>query len=203
MPEPVIIVPYDPGWARDFESIRLRLAGALGDLALDILHVGSTSVVGLAAKPIIDIDIVIDRETALPAVIERLATISYTFEGDRGVPGRYAFAAPRDLPRHHPYVCARDNLELKRHVAFRDILRANPQAAAAYGSLKYELASHFGRDRDGYSRAKTEFVERALTCACLQPCTTTCFASNQAPASLSSSGNFDLLEPFDRGRRSW
>ena len=165
MPEPVIIVPYDPAWASDFESIRLRLAEVLGDLALDILHVGSTSVVGLAAKPIIDIDMVIDDETALPAVIERLATIGYAFEGDLGVAGRYAFAAPGDLPRHHPYVCAQDNRELKRHVAFRDFLRANPQAAAAYESLKFELASRFGRDRDGYSQAKTEFVEQALTCA--------------------------------------
>ncbi len=162
MPEPVIIVPYDPAWASNFESIRLRLAETLGDLALDILHVGSTSVVGLAAKPIIDIDMVIDDETALPAVIERLATIGYAFEGDLGVQGRYAFAAPGDLPRHHAYVCAKENLELKRHVAFRDVLRASPQAAAAYESLKYQLATHFGRDRDGYSRAKTDFVERAL-----------------------------------------
>ena len=165
MPEPVIIVAYDPAWASGFELIRVRLAEALGDFALDILHVGSTSVVGLAAKPIIDIDMVIDDESALPAVIERLATIGYAFEGDLGVPGRYASVAPGELPRHHPYVCVKDHLELKRHVAFRDILRDNPQMAAAYGSLKYELVSHFGCDRDGYSRAKTDFVERALTCA--------------------------------------
>ena len=165
MPEPVIIVPYDPAWATDFESLRARLAETLGDLALDILHVGSTSVVGLAAKPILDIDIVIDDETALPAVIERLATLGYAFEGDRGVPGRYAFAGPGDLPRQHTYVCAKDSLELKRHVAFRDFLRDNPRTAAAYEALKYELASRFGRDRDGYSRAKTDFVERALACA--------------------------------------
>lgn len=54
---------------------------------------------------------------------------------------------------------------VRRHIAFRDVLRANPQAAAAYASLKYELASHFGRDRDGYSQAKTDFVEQALTSA--------------------------------------
>ena len=105
--------------------------------------------------PTLDIDIVIDHETALPAVIERLATIGYRFEGDRGVPSRYAFGAPGDLPRHHPYVCAKDNLELQRHVAFRDFLRANPHAAAAYGSLEHQLASRFGRDRDAYSQAKT------------------------------------------------
>jgi GrpB-like predicted nucleotidyltransferase (UPF0157 family) len=162
MPEPVIIVPYDPAWASNFESIRSGLEEALGDVALDILHVGSTSVVGLAAKPIIDIDVVIDSEDALRSVIERLATIDYVFEGDRGVPRRYAFTTPGDLPRHHLYVCAKDNLELKRQVAFRDFLRENPKEAAAYGTLKCELASHFGLDRDGYSRAKTEFVEQAL-----------------------------------------
>jgi len=162
MSEPVIVVPYDPVWASNFESIRSRLQDALGDVALGILHVGSTAVVGLAAKPIIDIDVVIDGEDAMPWVIERLATIDYLFEGDREVPGRYAFKSAGNLPRHHLYVCAKDNLELKRHVAFRDFLRENPKEAVAYGKLKCELASRFGHDRDGYSRAKTEFVERAL-----------------------------------------
>jgi GrpB-like predicted nucleotidyltransferase (UPF0157 family) len=165
MPEPVIIVPYDPAWASSFASIRSRLSDALGDVALDILHVGSTSVVGLAAKPIIDIDVVIDSEDAVPSVIERLAAIGYVFEGDLGVPGRYAFAPPPGLPKHHPYVCAKDSPELARHVAFRDFLRGNPEESAAYGNLKFELASRFGRDRDGYSRAKTEFVEEALMLA--------------------------------------
>lgn len=167
MPEPVIIVPYDPAWTSSFESIRSGLHGALGDVVLDILHVGSTSVVGLAAKPIIDIDVVVGSEDDLPSVIERLRTIDYLFEGDRGVAGRYAFTAPGHLPRHHLYVCAKDNLELQRHVAFRDFLRENPKEAVAYGTLKYELASYFGRDRDGYSRAKTEFVEQALAKAAM------------------------------------
>ena len=165
MPAPVVVVRYDPEWAKSFASIRSRLSDALGDVALDVLHVGSTSVVGLAAKPIIDIDVVIDNEDAMPSVIERLAAIDYVFEGDLGIPGRYAFAPPPNLPKHHPYVCAKDSLELARHVAFRDFLRANPEEAAAYGDLKFELARRFGRDRDSYSLAKTEFVEKALTLA--------------------------------------
>lgn len=165
MPAPVVVVRYDPEWAKSFASIRSRLSDALGDVALDILHVGSTSVVGLAAKPIIDIDVVIDNEDAMPSVIERLAAIDYVFEGDLGIPGRYAFAPPPSLPKHHPYVCAKDSLELARHVAFRDFLRANPEEAAAYGDLKFDLARRFVRDRDSYSLAKTEFVENALALA--------------------------------------
>jgi GrpB-like predicted nucleotidyltransferase (UPF0157 family) len=146
----------------DFARIRSRLSDALGDLALDILHIGSTSVPGLAGKPIIDIDVVIDGDDAMPSVIQRLAAIDYVFEGDRGVPGRFAFTPPRNLPRHHPYVCAKDNPELERHIAFRDFLREHPAEAAAYADLKYELATQYGQDRDGYSLAKTEFVEQIL-----------------------------------------
>jgi GrpB-like predicted nucleotidyltransferase (UPF0157 family) len=162
MPEPVIIAPYDPAWPDQFSLIERRLKGALGDVALDVLHVGSTSVPGLAAKPIIDVDIVIEDDGQLPLVIRLLEKVRYAFEGDRGVPGRYAFSPPSDLPRHHPYVCSKDNRELRRHVAFRDFLRETPDEAAAYAALKIKLARRYGADRDGYSLAKTEFVERIL-----------------------------------------
>ncbi|MGB6553702.1 MAG: GrpB family protein [Candidatus Binataceae bacterium] len=163
--EPVIIVPYDPRWPRDFVLIQSMLRDALGEV--DILHVGSTSVPGLAAKAIVDIDVVIDSEDALPLTIQRLATIDYRFEGDLGVSGRYAFAPPRGLPRHHPYVCVRDCLELQRHIAFRDFLREHPEETKDYADLKYDLARRFGGDQDGYSVAKTAFVENALRKAAL------------------------------------
>ncbi|HEY2050305.1 MAG TPA: GrpB family protein, partial [Caulobacteraceae bacterium] len=120
------------------------------------------SVQGLAAKPIIDVDIVIKDDEQLPLVIRLLEGARYAYEGDLGVPGRYAFRPPNDLPRHHPYVCSKDNLELMRHVAFRNFLRENPTEAEAYAVLKIDLARRYGADRDGYSVAKTEFVERIL-----------------------------------------
>jgi len=145
-----------------FERIRAPVALALGGLALRIEHVGSTSVVGLAAKPIIDLDVVIGSRADLPAVIGKLGTLGYLPQGDLGVPGREAFNSPPGLPEHHLYVCAADNPELARHLAFRDYLRGSPEAARGYASLKRSLAIRFHDDRDAYTEAKTAFVEQAL-----------------------------------------
>ena len=162
MPEPVIIVPYDPRWPQDFATIAALLAKALGPLALSIQHVGSTAVPGLAAKPIIDIDIVIDSDEALDRVVARLAGAGYRYEGEKGIAGRYAFTQPQGLPRHHCYVCAGSNPELLRHLQFRDALRGDPELIATYGQLKQSLAAQFGDDRVGYSDAKSEFIESVL-----------------------------------------
>jgi GrpB-like predicted nucleotidyltransferase (UPF0157 family) len=162
VPQPVVVVPYDPDWPDAFASIRSSLTDALGESAVAIEHVGSTSVPGLAAKPVIDIDIVIAHEAGLPLVTSKLATIGYRYEGERGVAGRHAFRPPDGLPKHHLYVCAVGNSELERHLAFRDHLRANRSDALAYANLKRELADRFGTDREGYSQAKTTFVEGVL-----------------------------------------
>lgn len=162
MPAPVVIVDYDPAWPIVFAGLSARLAEALGGTALSIEHVGSTAVPGLAAKPIIDLDIVIVSETVLPDAICKLAAVGYAYEGGRGLAGRHAFSPPSGLPKHHPYVCACDNAELGRHLAFRDHLRRHPADSEAYGRLKRALAERFRDDRDGYTNAKTAFVEDVL-----------------------------------------
>jgi len=158
---PIIIVDYDPAWPQLFNTLKSSIDTALGDVALSIEHIGSTSVPGLAAKPIIDIDVVVRAEDMAKA-IALLATIGYVHDGDGGIPGRERFEQPASLPLHHLYVCAEDNAELKRHLTFRGYLRVHPEAAAAYGSLKKRLAAEHGDDREGYSVAKTEFVTDIL-----------------------------------------
>jgi nucleoid DNA-binding protein len=91
-PRPVVLVPYDPAWPVTFERLRDVYAGALGHLARAIEHVGSTAVPGLAATPIIDVDVVIPSRDVLAEVIRRLAGLGYRHQGDLGVPGREAFA---------------------------------------------------------------------------------------------------------------
>lgn len=162
MPQPVVITPYDPAWPQVFAALQARLAAGLGQVAVAIEHVGSTAVPGLAAKPVIDIDIVIASAADLPLASERLASLGYAYKGEQGIVGRHAFKRPADAPEHHLYVCAADNLELRRHLAFRDHLRANPADADAYAQLKVELAQHFREDREGYSQAKSAFVEDIL-----------------------------------------
>ena len=117
----VVVFPYDENWKQDFIDIKTELSQALGELAISIEHVGSTSVEGLAAKPIIDIDVVVKKEKINDA-ISALKNISYIHEGNLGISGREAFAyeGKEHLQQHHLYVCPEDSLELKRHLAFRD-----------------------------------------------------------------------------------
>ena len=156
----VVVLPYDEGWEQDFRKIRAELAAALGDLALRIEHVGSTSVRGLSAKPIIDIDVVIADVSLLSAVISALAGIGYRHEGDLGIPGREAFGyeGKSHLRTHHLYVCAQDSAELRRHLAFRDYLRTHPEAVLAYGRIKEEGAALYPYDIDRYIEHKAPFI---------------------------------------------
>lgn len=156
---PVVLVPYDPAWPTRFAELAAPIAGALGDVALAILHVGSTSVPGLLAKPIIDMDVVLRTRADLPEAIRRVEPLGYRHRGELGIRGRDAFRGP---PGHNLYVCARDSPELDRHLRFRNHLRTNPDVAQAYGELKRRLAATFPNDVDAYCLAKTEFVESVL-----------------------------------------
>jgi GrpB-like predicted nucleotidyltransferase (UPF0157 family) len=165
MPDPVIIVDYDPAWPVHFEMLHAVVASALGDLALTVEHVGSTAVPGLAAKPIIDMDVVIPSRSDVPTAVDRLSRLGYKHRGDLGIAGREAFSHPPGLPPHHLDVCARDSEELMHHILFRDYLRAHPDEARAYAQLKRRAASVFREDRDAYTEAKSVFVEELLQLA--------------------------------------
>ena len=167
--KPIEVVNYDPAWADVFTEIAERVQSAFADGPLArVEHVGSTAVVGLPAKPIIDMDVIIPTRADLPDTIARLATLGYSHQGDAGIPGREAFQRPPETPRHNLYVCAEDSLELHRHLAFRDYLRAYPDAAQQYGELKRKLAAHHVFDIDAYVDGKTEFVQNVLTKAGLE-----------------------------------
>jgi GrpB-like predicted nucleotidyltransferase (UPF0157 family) len=162
MPEPVVIVDYDPLWPSLFEELRAPVVAALDDLAVAVEHVGSTAVPGLAAKPIIDMDVVVPSVTDIPEAIARLAPLGYIHRGDLGIPGREAFVSPGGKAKHHLYLCSSDSEELRRHRAFRDYLLAHPDDATSYGALKQSAALRFTNDRVAYNEAKTGFVEAIL-----------------------------------------
>ena len=157
----VVVHSYEKTWADDFVAIRDELNVVLKDLALRIEHVGSTSVEGLSAKPIIDIDVVIENRERLPEVIAALQKLGYSHEGDQGIPGREAFKyeGKEHLRKHHLYVCAQDSEELKRHIAFRDYLRSHPDAVAEYSRIKEEGAELYPWDIDKYIEYKSPFIE--------------------------------------------
>ena len=129
------VVDYDPRWPEAFGAYAATLRSALGDLVMSIEHVGSTSVVGLAAKPIIDIDVVISSRLLLKDVISTLAELHYAHEGNLGLPGREAFRWPQGR-RHHLYVCSVDTPNLHNHLVFRDYLRRHPEAGRGLQRLE-------------------------------------------------------------------
>ncbi len=157
----ISISPYDASWPRSYELIRERVGHALGEIALGVEHVGSTAVPGLAAKPIIDVDVLVERGR-LQEAIRRLGEIGYEHEGDLGIQGREAFRSRLPGPAHHLYVCVAGTPEWERHLRFRDRLRASASLAAKYAELKLALARRHAGDRDAYTEAKARFVERVL-----------------------------------------
>ena len=157
----VVVLPYDPKWASDFQQIREEIEEAVGHLILGVEHVGSTSVMGMSAKPCIDLDVVIPDYGVFDAVAGRLAAIGYVHEGDLGIPGREAFkyADKPHLQTHHLYVCPRDSAELHRHITFRDYLRSHSEAVARYSGVKEQAARQFPEDIDGYIACKSPCIE--------------------------------------------
>jgi len=156
------VVEYYPAWVQLFEKLRDFVFPVLSDLVVTIEHVGSTSVPGLSAKPIVDMDVVVSTLDDVHIAIQRLTTLGYVHEGDLGATGREAFIPPDAVPWHHLYVCATDNDEFKRHILFRDYLRSHPEDAKLYGDLKLELAQRFRNDRTAYSNSKSDFVKEIL-----------------------------------------
>ncbi len=157
----VVVLDYDPEWPQVFEALRSPVWSAVSDIAISVEHVGSTSVPGLAAKPVIDMDVVVPEVNVAVGIV-RLSALGYRHQGDLGILGREAFESPPDSPRHHLYLCPARSPALANHLAIRDYMRANTFAVRAYGDLKKRLAREHPNDIDAYVEAKTDFIVEVL-----------------------------------------
>ena len=161
----VAISSYDAQWQRDFERISRQLWAVLHKIdVLAVEHVGSTSVPGLPAKPVIDIDIVVGRE-ALSQAVDALSSVGYVYEGEKGVPGRHAFIAPDVDPRRHVYVCIAGCLALRNHLAVRDTLRRDRELREDYARVKTALAEQDLENMDRYVAGKNAVLHKVLAAA--------------------------------------
>jgi len=159
------VVEYDGSWPAAFAEVHAYVWPAVRDVAVAVEHVGSTAVPGLAAKPIIDLDVVVAELEAVAAAVSALAGIGYVHRGDQGITGREAFVAPESLPEHALYVVARDSQPYKDHIEFRDYLRAHPQVAERYADEKRRLAHLLPTDREADVNGKGWLVEEVLVAA--------------------------------------
>jgi GrpB-like predicted nucleotidyltransferase (UPF0157 family) len=159
---PVEVVAYSSAWPQQFEQVADTLRAALVDVPTAVVeHVGSTSVPGLTAKPVLDIDVIVSAEHAGPAVAA-LEVVGYVHRGDLGVAGREAFAAPDESPRRHVYVCSAGTLNVRNHLAVRDTLRARPDLRDEYGAVKLALAAEPSMDIDTYIARKSAVLQKVL-----------------------------------------
>ena len=159
----VRVVPHDPVWPSLFVAEAARLGRELDarGLALRLEHVGSTSVPGLAAKPVLDILAGRRRGEAPAPYIAALVAAGYEHRGEQGIPGRDFFR--RGAPRaYHVHLVEIGSRQWRVQLAFRDYLRAHADAAAEYGALKSALAERFPRDREAYMSANSPFIARVL-----------------------------------------
>ena len=158
----VRLAPYDPAWAAAFDAEAARIRGTLGpSLPLDVEHMGSTGVPGLAAKPVLDILAGYPPGADAAAYVAALVRTGYTHRGEQGIPGREFFR--RGEPRaYHVHLAVRGGAFWRDHLAFRDALRADAALRDAYAALKHDLARRFPRDREAYTDGKTAFVRDVL-----------------------------------------
>ena len=181
MSDPIVIVDYDPQWAELFEEEKAEILAALRELNVKVEHIGSTSVPGLAAKPIIDIAIITANADDAVRAITPLRRLGYVCYGEADIPGRIFFSKDdlrlksRDLDSqsdldsmepervrqrtHHIHLYTMPtNPDLERHFLFRDYLRAHPETSQHYAELKRALAEKYRNDRDAYTESKTPFI---------------------------------------------
>ena len=162
--EPVVIVDYDPLWPLRFKEICQRLAGALGERALRIDHVGSTSVPNLAAKPIVDVQISVADVGAEADYVPAIEAEGFELRWIE--PGHRYLRPPPELPRlWQLHVCTVGSQWERVHLLFRDYLRAHPDVAADYAALKRGLAETYRWESIAYTDAKSPFIEAAVASA--------------------------------------
>ena len=157
------LVPHRAEWKTLFESEANLLREAIGNYAVAIEHIGSTSVSGLEAKPIIDILVGVQKLDDAQKSIAPLARISYEYRGEQGIAGRFYFRkGTADVSTHHLNVVEMTSDFWRSHLLFRDYLQQHADAAQSYGKLKRELALKHKGNRPAYTEAKADFIKSVL-----------------------------------------
>ena len=159
---PVDVVPYSADWPAAFDRVAVvlrRRSWKCPSATVDL--VGSTSVLGLAAKPVLDIDVIVDGPD-VPAAVVALDGLGYVHRGDLGVTGREAFGAPDDDPRRHVYVCRSGTLSVRNHLAVRDVLRSRTDLPDEYVAVKLALAAGHAMDTTTYLARKSDVLQKVL-----------------------------------------
>lgn len=154
----VVVVPYSPLWPRMYEQESILILQALGKNCLSIHHIGSTSVPGLSAKPILDILPIVKNIQEVDQATRAMESLGYESKGEYGIAFRRYFQKGDYLRTHHVHVFEEGDPEIDRYLKFRDWMRSHEEDALAYANLKIELATRFPQDMLQYCNGKDAFV---------------------------------------------
>jgi GrpB-like predicted nucleotidyltransferase (UPF0157 family) len=157
-PQPIEIMAYDPAWPARFAELGRELRAGLGEVALRIDHIGSTAVPGLAAKPIIDIQVLVANFEPLTAYRQPLERLGYVYRADNPERTKRYFREPPGRRRTHVHVRRAGSFSEQWALLFRDYLRVHAEVAAEYAAVKRRLALRFRDDRRAYVDAKGPFL---------------------------------------------
>ena len=153
------VIDYDPTWAIDFEQEKALLLRVMGETATNVEHIGSTAVVGLSAKPIIDILVEVKSLTALDQRSKKLETLGYQVKGENGISGRRYFQKGGVQRTHHVHAFLSGDANLIRHRAFKEYLIAHPKALDAYARIKKQAIENCNNDISQYMAMKHDFIQ--------------------------------------------
>ncbi|MEO3946013.1 GrpB family protein [Gorillibacterium sp. CAU 1737] len=162
----VNVVEYNPEWPKQFKLDRARIIEVLGDQALAVEHIGSTSVAGLPAKPILDIAVAVKDLRAADSFVEPLQSIGYEYVPKEEFPKRRFFRKGEwRKGTHHLHVYELASEEWENQLGFRNYLRNHPDALRQYAELKKKLAHLYPDDRITYTNEKAPFIQSIIALA--------------------------------------
>lgn len=155
----VELVPHNPDWSHQADEEVQRIMSGITIPVIGIYHIGSTSVAGIKAKPILDFVMEVENLEDVIQSVPEFEAIGYVNKGEYGISGRQFFTRDTNGDRsHHLHVFQVGHPDIERHTVFRDFLRANPNAAREYEKLKEKLAKRFPKQSGNYTAAKSDFI---------------------------------------------
>lgn len=156
------VVSYDPKWVKHFELESKAIKDMLGNIAVDIHHIGSTAVPGLAAKPVIDILVEVTDLNSVDLLTSEFTSLGYEAKGEFGISERRFFQKGGNNRTHHIHVFKAGDNNGELHITFRDYLIMHPDIAKEYGELKKQAALECNNDIDRYCSGKNDFIKYHL-----------------------------------------
>lgn len=162
--EPIVLALHEPRWLALAAEEGQRITAACAPHVVRVEHIGSTSVPGLIAKPVLDMMPLLRNFEDGFACVAPMRALGYWYAGDFGIAGRHLFV--KGSPRtHHAHMLLENSSEARRHLAVRDVLRTNPAMLSRYAALKQALAAQFIDDRESYAQAKSAFMREVFDLA--------------------------------------